>query len=159
MGQVTAIGIVGNVGRLNHLEVDDALVLDAVGQILDVFGSEEIVATVAHGIGDIDAHGIQRIQTIAAAGLQVAVLPCQRVQQLQQRLSPTDILHIADGVRRIDVDIVGNLGLLGIAGRMQLITCRRSEIAVVVQDGVNHIDTCLRIDTLDENRLGGKMLV
>ena len=104
---------------MNH-----TLVLDAVSQILDILGSEEIIALVAHIIGDIDAHGSQRIQAVAATRLQVMIDPCQRVHHLQNGLVAAHILHIADGIRRVDIHIIGNLGLFGVTGRMKLVTGR-----------------------------------
>ena len=137
----------------------DALVLDAVGKVLDVFGPEEVVAAVAHVVGDIDAHGAQRVQAVAAARLQITVDPGQRVHHLNQGFLAADILHVADGVRLVNVDVVGYLGLLGIAARMKRVGCRRGEIAVVAQDGIDHVHTRLGIHSPDEHRLGGKVLV
>ena len=71
--QIAYLGIVGDIGRWYHTHVYHALVLDAVGQILDILRLEEIIATVAHKVGDIDAHGSQRIQAVAATGLQVTI--------------------------------------------------------------------------------------
>ena len=81
----------------------------------------------------------------------------QRVDQHHERIIAARVFHIADGVRRIDIDIIGNLRLLGITGRMQLIARRGSEIPIVAQDCVNHIHTRLGINAFNENRFGGKM--
>ena len=73
MGKVAHAGIVGNITRFNKSHVDDAIVLHAIGKILDVLGTEEIIAVIAHVIGDVNSHGAQRVQAIAAARLQVMV--------------------------------------------------------------------------------------
>ena len=139
---------------MNH-----ALVLDTVSQILDVFRPEEIVATVAYKVGDIDAYRTQRVQAIAATGLQITVDTGQRIHQLQDSLVAAHILHVAYCVWRVDIHIIGNFRFLGVGGRMQLVGRRGGEIAVVAQNRVDHIDTGLRIHTFDEHRLGCKMPV
>ena len=159
VGAVAHHRIVGNVVCLDQAHVNHALVLHAVGKILDVFRPEEIIAAVAHEVSDIDAHSAQRVQTIAAARLQITVGAGQRIHHHHEWIVTVDIFHIADGVRRIHVHIVGNLSLLRVLLGVNLITGRRSEVTVVAQDGVDHIDTGLGIDAPDEHGLGGKVLV
>ena len=79
MCEVAHAGIVRDITRFNKSHVDDAIVLHAIGKILDVLGAEEIVTVIAHVIGDVNSHGTQRVQAIAAARLQVTVHACQRV--------------------------------------------------------------------------------
>ena len=159
VGAVAHHRIVGNIVGLDQTHVNHTLVLHAVGKILDKLRTEEIVALVADGIGDVNAHGTQRIQTIAASRLQITVGTCQRIHHHHKRVLAVDILHIADGVRRIHVHIIGNLSLLRVLLGMNLVTGRRSEVTVVAQDCVDHIDTGIGIDTPDEHGFCGKVLV
>ena len=117
MGDVAYLGIIGDISRFYQFHVNHALLLHTVGKILDILRAEEIVALVADGIGDIDAHGTQRVQAIAAARLQVMVDTGQRVHKLQYRLIAFNIADVTQRVRRVHIDIIGYLGLLGVTAR------------------------------------------
>ena len=114
VGEVAHAGIVGYLGRFDETHVDDSLVLYAIGKILDVLGPEKVVTVIAHVIGDVNPHGAQGVQTIAAARLQVMVFTGQRVHHHHQGILASSVLDCTNGVRRIDIDIIGYLGFLGI---------------------------------------------
>ena len=118
MNEITYLGVIGNVARRNHAHVNHALVLHTVSKVLQILRPEEIIAAVAHMVGDIDAYGAQRVQAIAAPRLEITVYSCQRVHQLHQRLLTSRVFHVTNCIRWIDVDIVGDFGLLGVTGRM-----------------------------------------
>ena len=77
ISEVTHLCIIGNVPRGNHVHVNDALILNTIGQILDVFRPKEIVSAIADKIGDINAYGAQRVKTITITGAQITVCPGQ----------------------------------------------------------------------------------
>ncbi len=158
-GQVAVLGLIGHIGRHDEPHVDHAALRHAVGQILDVLGAKVVVATVAQGVGDVDAHLVERVEAVAVAGAQIGMGAGQRVDDASLGVGGLEVTDGADAVGLGHVHIVGDARLLGALALVERVAGARGEVAVVAQQGVDHVDARGGLDALYGDRTCRKVLV
>ena len=160
-GAPLPLGQLGQVAGQGEFEGDGAGMDGAVGQELDVFGAEEVEATVAQAVGEVHAYGLQGVDAEDGAGLEILVFSRYGVNE--ESGGVVDVTEVDDGVDEVwlaGVDVVGDAGLARVAlVGSDGVGGRGVEEAGVVESGLEHSYANFGADVADEHRLGHQLAV
>lgn len=140
-------------------EVDLHGVGYGVGQIFDEFRTEKVVAAVAQRVGDTCADHTQRVGGVALAAHQIRILCRQRVDQMIQMARVGQQLDGVETVGRSGGDGVCDFGFPGVLLVENLVAGAAAEVAVVVENFVEHAGAQVGAHVADEHRLGHELFV
>ena len=131
----------------------------AVGEILDIVGTEEIVASVAQAVGDACARYVERVGRIACPRGKIRIAESERVDHAVERRRVGQQGDHFHRIGRTWSDSISDLGFPGVATLDKLIARRASEIAIIVQDLVDHLHAHFGTHVRHKHGLGHKFLI